>query len=86
MSPVLRTLYYRCQIRRGYVSRSIDVQAVNEPHARQIAESQCGDGEIVPRGFSAVMLLSRVTVDPTPIMPSDHARNVARAHTDQWLR
>lgn len=66
---------FRVTIARGYVSRSIDVEANNEPHARQIAESLCGADETVQR----VILSSRATIDPKPRMPADHARKVAES-------
>jgi hypothetical protein len=68
---------FLAKINRGYVERTVEFDAPHGAAARAIAERMCEPGEHVEPRESAVMLTSRRTVDPTPIMPADHARNVA---------
>jgi hypothetical protein len=70
-------MLFLAKINRGYVVRTVEFDAPHGAAARAIAERMCEAGEHVESHESAVMLASRRTVDPNPIMPSDHARNVA---------
>ena len=66
-------IFYATYRKRGEYDRRAEFDAHHGAHAQALAERDLREDETLVR----VMLASRVTVDPAPIMPSDHARNVA---------
>lgn len=53
--------------------RHLDLEANHGAHALSLAEKALEEGETITR----VILSSRRGIDPNPVMPADHARNVA---------
>ena len=55
--------------------RTLLIEANTAPGARAIAERQLADGETIRH----ICLDKYAFIDPSPVMSSDHARNVAEA-------
>ncbi len=59
------------------LDRVITVEAPHSAAARAIGAGQCGPGESIPAGERYVVLDAYAHLDPQPVMPAGHARNVA---------
>jgi hypothetical protein len=59
------------------LDRTITIEAPHSAAARAIGEGQCEAGETIPAGEKYVVLDAYAHIDVNPVMPPDHARNVA---------